>query len=118
MEYKDYENKERDIIIDELNRKIRKNMRKSDICNNLTLTGGILSIAASGYVINCVTKTPGYPGAFAVTGSSLVGIAACFGIECNLNKKFENNIKECVNILHGYALEDNKVYSKKESIKK
>lgn len=112
------ETKNNDEIIDELNRKIRKNMRMSTICSNLAITGGALSIAASGYVINYVTKTPGYPGAFAVTGSSLVGIAACFGIGYNLGKKYDNNIKRYVNMLHGYALEDNKTYSKKESIKK
>lgn len=109
---------DRDLIIDELNRRIRVNMRRSSLCNNLTLTGGILSIAASGYVINYVTKTPGYPGALAITATSLTGMAACFGIGYNLGKKYDNNIKRYVNMLHGYALEDNKTYSKKESIKK
>lgn len=92
------ETKNNDEIIDELNRKIRKNMRMSTICSNLTLMGGALSIAASGYVINCVVKMTGYPGAFATTGASLVGVATCFGIGYGLSKKCDDNVKKYINV--------------------
>ncbi len=108
------ENGNKDAIIDELNSKIRKNMRMNNICSNLTFTASILTMGAAGYFI----KTPGYPGAFAVTGTSLAGTGIWFGIGHMLNKKIDNSTKKYINVLHGYALEDNKVYGKKESIKK
>ena len=43
--------KSQETVIDELNKKIRVNMRKNKICNKLTLTGEALSILLSSEII-------------------------------------------------------------------
>ena len=105
--------KNQETVIDELNKKIKLNMKKNKICSKLTLTGEALSILLSSEII---IKMPNILGASLFTGAALLGMGGCVFIECKKSNKYENIIDTCINELHGYALEENMHYDKQKTI--
>ena len=104
-----------DIRIDELNKKIKTNMRKTKLCDKLIFTGTALSIVATSPII---LKNPNYMGATLYLGAALSGMGGSVFIGSKASDKYDAIINDCVNEIHGYALEKNKDYVKKTIDKK
>lgn len=102
---------EREQRIEELNREVRKCKLKNSLCSKITMIGSPLFIIGTSSII---IKNPTTVGAFMYTASALVGIGACLGVCSKIEDKNDNKIDDCINELHGYALEENKKVKAKQ----
>lgn len=102
--------KETESRIDTLNKEIKKCYLKNSLCSRITMISSTLLMVGTSVIL---IKNPTPVGAFTYTASALAGMGTCIGIGSKLEKKNENKINDCINELHGYALEENQKIKKK-----